>query len=253
MGRQRNTDYQARSSHIASKCGKDGKWKLYIIAAEGDKTEYKYFNELIIKYKEDFGLSNIHVEFIDREIGGNSDPKYVHETLVKFYEELEKYRDLKEHDELWIIIDIDDYDKPTHREKISQIEKKCRENPIYKLCTSNPCFEIWLILHFVDLNTALQDCVLGQTSTESLNDYILKHPIRKRPGICKRELLPRIHQDKHQPYYEKLIEYVPQAISRAKMLGECNLNNPDYPERKIGTEVYKLLEKLTQISMDIEI
>ncbi|MBD2137754.1 hypothetical protein H6F32_09165 [Anabaena sp. FACHB-1237] len=67
MGRERNTDYQGRANYIASKCGKDGKWKLYIIAAEGDKTEYKYFNALTTKYEEDFHSSNIHVEFIDRE------------------------------------------------------------------------------------------------------------------------------------------------------------------------------------------
>jgi hypothetical protein len=49
-----------------------------------------------------------------------------------------------------------------------------------------------------------------------------------------------------------VIEYTHQAISRAKMLGECNPNDPDYPENKIGTEIYKLLEKLTQMSINSE-
>ena len=107
MGRKRNTDYEARSSHIASKCGQNGKWKLYIIATEGDKTEPNYFNALITQYEQDFRLSYIHVEFIDREKeqAGNSDPQYVHKTLLKFSEELEKRYDLKEYDELWMIID----------------------------------------------------------------------------------------------------------------------------------------------------
>ena len=60
MGRERNADYKSRSSYIASKCGEDRKWKLYIIAAEGDKTEPQYFNAFAIKYKEDFQISKIH-------------------------------------------------------------------------------------------------------------------------------------------------------------------------------------------------
>ena len=125
MGRERNTDYQGRSSYIASKCGEDKKWKLYIIAAEGDKTEYQYYNALTIKYEEDFRLSNIHVEFIDRkeEEAGNSDPQYVYKTLLKFYEELKENYDLQEYDELWMIIDTDDYDN--RKLTISELAQKC--------------------------------------------------------------------------------------------------------------------------------
>lgn len=57
-----------------------------------------------------------------------------------------------------------------------------------------------------------------------------------------------IHQSLKQPSDAQIIKYIPQAISRAKILGECNPNDPDYPENKIGTEVYKLLEKLTQLT-----
>ncbi|BAZ79092.1 RloB family protein [Sphaerospermopsis kisseleviana CS-549] len=262
MGRERNTNYQSRSSHIASKCNKNGKWKLYIIAAEGDKKEPNYFNALTAKYEQDFRLSNIHVEFIDREEekAGNSDPKYVYQTLLKFYEELEKKYGLQEYDELWMIIDTDDYN--TRQTTISEILKKCHKNPVYKLCISNPCFEIWLILHFFDLETSLQDCIpehLLKTSVKnyieenstSLKDYIKNQYIKKRPGICKK-LWNIIHQSQKQPSDEKMLEYIPQAIYRAKILGECNPNDPDYPEHKIGTEIYKLLEKLTQISINLE-
>jgi hypothetical protein len=62
-----------------------------------------------------------------------------------------------------------------------------------------------------------------------------------------------IHQRQKQPSYVQLIEYIPQAIPRAKILGECNPNDPHYPQSKIATEVYKLLEKLTQLSMNVQI
>ena len=42
----------------------------------------------------------------------------------------------------------------------------------------------------------------------------------------------------------RLIEYIPQAIPRARKLGNCDpTNNSNYPH-KIGTTVYKLLEKI---------
>jgi hypothetical protein len=248
--RERNTDYERSSINIANKC-KDGKWKLYIIAAEGYRTEYNYFMALQTKYEQEFHISNVHFEFIDRCRSGNSDPSIVLETINSFTEKLEQQYKLREnYDELWLIVDTDEYEN--RKVAIDEINKKCLESSLYKLGLSNPCFEIWLILHFVDLNTTLKDCVLGETLTESLNDYILKHPIKKRPGICKSKLLPGIHQERHQPYYDRLIEYMPQAILRAKILGGCDPNDPDYPDKKIGTEVYKLLETLTQLTINLD-
>ena len=225
---------------------------IYIIAAEGDKTEYKYFKALKTQYEQHFNLGNVHVEFIDRkeEEAGNSSPRYVYKTLLKFSEELKKQWDLTEYDELWMIIDTDEYDN--RRTDISEIEQICRENPMYKLGISNPCFEIWLILHFFDLETGLQDAIPGNTEDITLKDYIQNQSIKQRAKYCKK-LWNMIHQRQKQPSYVQLIEYIPQAIPRAKILGECNPNDPHYPQSKIATEVYKLLEKLTQLSMNVQI
>ena len=97
----------------------------------------------------------------------------------------------------------------------------------------------------------MQDCIPGNSEVSSLKDYIKNQYIKKRPGICKK-LWNMIHQSLRQPSNAKIIEYIPQAISRAKIIGECHPNDPDYPENQIGTEVYKLLEKLTQMSMNLE-
>ena len=101
------------------------------------------------------------------------------------------------------------------------------------------------------LKTSLQEAIPEHLYTTSLKDYIKNQYIQKRPGICKK-LWNIIYESRKQPSNGKIIEDIQQAISRAKMLGECNPNDPDYPENKIGTEIYKLLEKLTQISMNAE-
>ncbi len=45
MPRERNDDYNRIAKDISKKCN-HGKWKLFIIATEGDKVEYLYFKEL---------------------------------------------------------------------------------------------------------------------------------------------------------------------------------------------------------------
>ncbi|HLP89402.1 MAG TPA: RloB family protein [Nostocaceae cyanobacterium] len=243
MPRERNTNYQDRTTHINHKC-KDGKWKLYVIAAEGYKTEANYFKELENQYREKFNSSYIHVEFIDRLESGDSDPNSVYKTIIQFSQILQQQYKLREnYDELWLIIDTDEHDN--RRECIINLAQECNTNFLYKLGLSNPCFEIWLMMHFVDLEISLiKDYIPGENTDKSLKDYIEESPIKKRSGICK-NLLNRIHNNEHQPYYTKLIEYIPQAITRAKKLGGCNPNNPNYPQ-EIGTQVYELLEKLMQ-------
>jgi len=107
----------------------------------------------------------------------------IYKTLLKFSEELKKQWDLTEYDELWMIIDTDEYDN--RRTDISEIEQICRENPMYKLGISNPCFEIWLILHFFDLETGLQDAIPGNTEDITLKDYIQNQSIKQRAKYCK--------------------------------------------------------------------
>ncbi|HLO88076.1 MAG TPA: RloB family protein [Nostocaceae cyanobacterium] len=242
MPRERNTDYQRSIADIAYKC-QNGKWKLYIIAAEGYKTESNYFSQLVTQYEENFRISNFHVEFIDRLQSGDSHPDSVYQTILEFSKELEhKYQLRENYDELWLIIDTDDYEN--RKQSILNLVQQCNTNSLYKLGLSNPCFEIWLILHFVDLETEIKDYIPEENNDKTLKDYIEQYPIKRRSGICK-NLLNRIHNNEHQPYYTKLIEYIPQAIPRAKKLGGCNPNNTNYPQQ-IGTQVYELLEKLMQ-------
>jgi hypothetical protein len=241
MPRERNTDYQRIVTDIAHKF-KDGKPKLYIIAAEGYKTEANYFTELVNQYRENFNATNIHVEFIDRLESGDSDPNSVYQTINQFAQIAQIYGLKENYDELWLIIDTDDYEN--RRQSIINIVQQCNTNSLYKLGLSNPCFELWLILHFVDLETGIKDYISQENKDKTLKDYIEQQPIKRRSRICQ-DLLHRIHNNEHQPYYTKLIEYIPQAIPRAKKLGVCHPNNSNYPQQ-IGTQVYELLEKLTQ-------
>ncbi len=97
------------------------------------------------------------------------------------------------------------------------------------------------MLHFADYVDPVAPYI-GGNSSQTIKDYIESFAIRNRPKKCKK-LLPLIHRNQYSPFYDKLLEFAPDAISRALQLGGCSPDSSDYPA-KIGTELHKLVSKL---------
>ncbi len=226
--------------------------KLYVIATEGYNTEYTYFTAFKKKYKDKFDERNLHVEILRRpaQQHGKSSPKSTEQMLQEFLEDNQDYDFQADRDELWLIIDTDTWEKQT----ILQLVEKCQKDRLYHLGISNPCFEVWLILHLADLNQDVRTyCITDKQKTNapnikkciqtletnnlncSIKNCIEATKINKRSKACK-QLHNLINNNHHLSSMNELIDYIPQAISRAKTLGECDLNN-------ICTSVYKLLEQ----------
>ena len=55
------------------------------------------------------------------------------------------------YDQLWCVLDVDEY---TDHDKAVRLAKSCRVIPTH-VVISNPCFELWLLLHFKDVRRAL--------------------------------------------------------------------------------------------------
>lgn len=134
MPRIRN-DYQRVTLTLS-----EPRLKLYVIAAEGDKTEYLYFTALKKRYQEQFRLTNLHVEFLERpkEESERSDPKHVEQMIATFLAHNQEYGLHEAYDEIWFILDTDEYE---HRQTtILQLVRKCQENRMFNLGLSNPSF-----------------------------------------------------------------------------------------------------------------
>jgi len=232
MPRERN-DYRRVTLNLSRML------KLYVIAAEGDKTEYRYFTELTAMYGERFRMSNLHVELLERpeQEARKSDPKYVGQMIDIFLANNREY-DFQPYDEVWLIVDTDEYEH--RREILLELAGKCQENALLHLGLSNPCFEVWLLLHFVALTEQIEAHVPDATP-QTIREYIEATPIRQRAKACKR-LLPFIHQNQ-QPLYKNYITRIPEAIQRAKQLGGCDPCASHFPDR-ICTSVYQLFEHL---------
>ncbi|MEK7433688.1 MAG: RloB family protein [Cyanobacteriota bacterium] len=183
--------------------------KLYVIATEGSKTEKVYLDALSKHYRN----SKIHIKILERLDPHNSSPNHVIEELNKFKKEYK----LDSHDELWMLIDLDRW----HR--LFDIAQKCVQKN-FNLAVSNPCFEIWLLLHISDLTN------------------YNKNDLEKSKGYCEKELRNLLGSyNKSNPDLNHFLPNIKDAINRAKQL---DVNLQDRWPISFGSRVYKLVEKI---------
>ena len=107
--------------------------KLFVVAAEGAKTEPHYFKI----------MGDLQSDVTVKRLKGNkSSPLYV---LKKMKNYLEK-NELKVSDEAWIVVDKNSW----RDDQLIQLHNWAQERNNYGFALSNPNFEYWLLLHFED-------------------------------------------------------------------------------------------------------
>jgi hypothetical protein len=194
---------------------------LFIIATEGEKTEVEYFEQ----FKDIISAKNlkVYIKLIPSK-SGRSSPKSILENLDTYNEEYK----LLEEDSLWIVIDRDHWKE----RDISDVAAKCQQKS-YRLALSNPCFEIWLILHFADVS---------QFSIVYKRELELNKRINSNRTSTENELRKYCHNYKKNHFdFSSIFPNTKTAVQNAKRL----ITNPRarWPIN-IGTDIYKLIEEL---------
>lgn len=196
---------------------------LIVIACEGAETEPKYFSGL----KERLHSSKMQIEVVPRQDPSQSSPDAVLRELDSFAAEWF----LRDGDTLWLVIDRDPQSwKPG---MIADVAQRCHQKG-YFLALSNPCFELWLLLHFEDVPAQGEE--------------------RRRQLLENRDNLLKAEEARHRqanPTLEYIDHFVPQtetAIERARSLDT-------EPEARwpsgLGTRVYRLVE-LIRLKVAVE-
>jgi hypothetical protein len=113
-----------------------------LVVTEGKVTEVSYLRALKVILKRSFELPSIPTD--------HGDPLTLVELAKQKRTDLEgdakRMRDPKTRlDEVWCVFDRDEHDAP----RLSQAIDNARAAGI-KVAFSNPCFELWLLLHFRD-------------------------------------------------------------------------------------------------------
>ncbi len=176
-------------------------------------TEPKYFQRIKARWHS----PRVHIEVMNRDDASESSPSSVLSTLDRFARQFM----LRDGDQLWLVIDRDSQSwKP---KEMAEVGRACQQKNYY-LAVSNPCFELWLLLHFEDV--AVQD--------EKRRNQVLEN----KTGFLKRELSQHFTSDcvsrpLDSPYRssDRTREDTRQEARRAWPSG-------------LGTRVYRLVEQL---------
>lgn len=194
--------------------------RLIVIAAEGRATENIYFEAM----RQELCASNVQLVVLNRE-DDNSSPTNVHRQLKAFIDEY----NIQDDDQLWVVVDRDDW-----KEKmIAEVAQLCQQNDNLRFCMSNPCFELWLILHLEDVTAY----------SEYDKQLLFKNPRLSTHGTWTkyrlRQLMGHFQEADYNPH--QLLPHISTAIERAELL---DANPKDLWPQSIGTRVYLLVRSI---------
>ncbi len=205
--------------------------KFFIIASEGEVTERKYFNQL-----SDSDIFNkegkIEVCHIQRP-SGDGNPIALR-TQIR---EIKRDVNYRSSDELWIIMDVDNWQHllEKHGYTFDSFIEACETEDGAKVLVSNPCFEMWLILHLRKLSELTNE----QQEKLLLNEKEDGKPYAKRLFA---EITPGNRGYSGKPKASIFIPHVYEAIANAK---EISVSRDKYP-KALGSDVYKIVERLVK-------
>ena len=198
--------------------------RLVVIASEGRCTESIYFSAV----KDKLRAPNVHVEILSRDTNESS-PESVHAQITDF---MRQYN-IEDDDELWIVIDRDRW----HERMLSQIAQLCAQNPHLNFCMSNPCFELWLLLHLEDVRK------YDEPTTTAL--------IANRKSSSGLTWLKRRMRNLLGSYSESNYEVsrlLPNVSSAMEIARKLDVNPSDRWPQTIGTRVYQLMGSITELN-----
>ncbi len=215
----RNRNSLMRERHLAFRDA-----RLIVIASEGKDTERIYFMALAKEYTN----PRVHVHILNRNEQelNNSSPEHVLKQLNDYKSQYE----LEADDELWLVVDKDRWTDAM----LSRVAKECTQDEFMHMALSNPCFELWLLLHLEDATvlTPEEQRLWMENRRKSKNaDPYLKVRLRKDMGAY------------HESSYDAqmLITHVNEAIERARLLDK---DSTDRWPQALGTRVYLLAESV---------
>jgi hypothetical protein len=142
---------------LARAAGKRRDARLFVLATEDTYAPKQYFGF--------FDDPRIHIQVLETRHGHAQDPRAVVNRLIAFAETFQ----LAEDDQLWAVLDTDHWVEPGHKKGLVEAIGEARQRG-FRVAMSNPCFELWLLLHHeaVTLGTPFPNCDAVATRIRSL-------------------------------------------------------------------------------------
>ena len=206
---------------ISRKYNNRKEYRFIYIFTEGEKTEVNYFKSK----KREIRKPNIKIEI--KGIGYNT-TSLVNYALKYIQDEKIVLNDLVNSDECWVVFDKDDFisgfDNAITRAKAKNI----------KVAYSNESFELWYLLHFSFLNSALHRTVFC-----SKLDKIMK------------KINGKSYEKNCDNMYCHIKHLENKAIKHAEKLLQIHKHEKSYIKKNPSTTVHLLIERLNNLNNDI--
>ena len=184
--------------------------RRFIIATEDTYAPKQYFGT--------FTLRRISVHVVGTDDARPSGPGCGRSTEA-IREEDRQRGEIMPLDEFWVVVDTDHYAHGHHVASFSRALKEAKDAG-FGVAVSNPCFELWLLLHVADAPKDMKDC--------SVVEDALRHEL----GAYSKRNVP----------VERLMPGVSEAIDRAEQL---DTGVGGWPQTT-GTQVHFLVRQLRQ-------
>lgn len=182
--------------------------RKFVIATEDTFAPKQYFDA--------FELNRVSVEVVPT-MDNRSAATHVVNRLKELRERARQLGDLVDGDEFWVLLDTDHWTRGTHVAQFARAIKEGRDAG-FSVAVSNPCFELWLLLHVVE--EPPNPCT-AETLTNAL---------RAACGSFNKTNIP----------VERIMPGVEEALRRARQL---DLGENGWPQA-VGTQVCRLVELL---------
>ena len=187
----------------------------FLIVCEGTQTEPEYFRE----------MRHLERSLIELELSPGGVPK----TLVERAAEMKKAAVVSakrqkdyhlKYDHVWCVFDIDEHPF------VPEAKQQARDNGI-DVAVSNPCFELWALLHFRDQRAHIERGPLHHECKQCMPGYEKRLPTSQLHPLCE------------------------DALQRARDLHQwqrtrgCDGENP-------STGVYRLVEQIREAGRPVD-
>jgi hypothetical protein len=118
--------------------------RRFLIVCEGEVTEKRYFEH----------ARRLLRSLIELEISAGGDPKALVERAAEIKRKSDEMAsrqkdDNLRYDRVWCVCDVDEHPR------LRDARQQARDNGI-NMAVSNPCFELWALLHFQDQNSHIE-------------------------------------------------------------------------------------------------
>ena len=186
--------------------------KRIVIATEGE-TERIYFEEMTKGER----YSNVKLAKSTKP-----DPDNVIKSLEQAKRKIEKKFALNDDDEFWVVIDKD-------RNDLEAVVRKVKRKG-YCLAESNPCFEVWLLLHYKTLNQFRR----LEASGDNRPCAPAEHELEKLDN----------NYDSANKGKWNASKYIPKANTAIANARNSDVSPDDRWLNQIGSRVYKLAKSI---------